>query len=119
MEHDADGDISCNWCSWNNLQRTVEWTGRLGNMRTSGDHPNNCISKIVKTTMLEVTCCNSNFCEKLSVYADEKKISQILTIILKPDNDDIHGFWLKKITLVRDRLAIEMNRRLKETNIPE
>ena len=33
--------------------------------------------------------------------------------------DSIHGFWFKKFTSIRDRLATEMNRCIQETEIPE
>ena len=46
MEHDSDGDTSCNWCTWNNPQRIDKGTGRLGNKRISGDHPDYSIIKI-------------------------------------------------------------------------
>ena len=39
VEHEGDSDTNCNWCTWNNPQRLGKWTGRLGNKRTSGDHP--------------------------------------------------------------------------------
>ena len=36
-----------------------------------------------------------------------------------PGYDDIHGFWFEKFIPIYDRLAIEMNRYLEETDIPE
>ena len=35
------------------------------------------------------------------------------------DFDGIHRFWFKKFTSIHDRLAIEINRCLQETDIPE
>ena len=29
MERESNGDTNCNWCAWNNLQRTGKGTGRL------------------------------------------------------------------------------------------
>ena len=46
MEHEGDSDTTCNWCTWNNLQKTDKETGRLENKRTSRDHPNYSIIKI-------------------------------------------------------------------------
>ena len=46
MEHEADGDTSCNWRALNNLQRIGKETGRVGNKRTSGDNSNYRIIKI-------------------------------------------------------------------------
>ena len=40
VEHESDGDINCNWCSWYSHQRIDTRTGGFGNKRTSGDHPN-------------------------------------------------------------------------------
>ena len=37
-EHGDDSDATCNLCTWNNPQKTVKETGRLGNKRTSRDH---------------------------------------------------------------------------------
>ena len=50
MEHQGDGDINCNWCTWNNPQRIDKGTGRLGKKRTSGDHPDYSIIKIGQNT---------------------------------------------------------------------
>ena len=46
MEHEGDCDTSCNWCTWNNSQRIDKGTKRLGNKRTSEDHPDYNIIKI-------------------------------------------------------------------------
>ena len=46
MEHENDGDTICNCPTWDNIQRIDKWTARLGNKRTSGDHPHNSITKI-------------------------------------------------------------------------
>ena len=46
MGHVGDGDISCNWSAWNDPQRLSKGTRRLGNKRTSGDHPGSNIIKI-------------------------------------------------------------------------
>ena len=46
MENEGDSDTNCNWCTWNNPQRTGKGTGRLGNKRTHIDHPNYSIIKI-------------------------------------------------------------------------
>ena len=37
MQHEGDSHINCNLCTCNNPQRIGKRTGRLGNMRTSGD----------------------------------------------------------------------------------
>ena len=29
MEHEDDSDTNCNWCTWNNTQRSNKGTGRL------------------------------------------------------------------------------------------
>ena len=36
-----------------------------------------------------------------------------------PDHDGIHGFWFKKFISIHDRLALEMNRCLQESHVPE
>ena len=40
MEHKSDGDTPCTWYSH---QRIDKGTGGLGNMKTSGDNPNDSI----------------------------------------------------------------------------
>ena len=46
MEHEGDGNTNCNWCARNNPQRIGKGIGRIGNKRTSRDHPNYSIIKI-------------------------------------------------------------------------
>ena len=46
MEQEGDIDTNCNWGAGNNLQRNGKATGRLGNKRTSRDHPDYSIIKI-------------------------------------------------------------------------
>ena len=50
MEHESDGDTICNWCSWNNPQRTNKGTKRQRNQRTNRDHPVYSITKIGQHT---------------------------------------------------------------------
>ena len=50
MEHESDGDTNCNWYARYIHQRTDKGTGRLGNKRTSRDHPNDSIIKIGQHT---------------------------------------------------------------------
>ena len=45
MEHESDGDTSCNWYARYSHQRTDKGTGGFGNKRTCGDHPNDIIVK--------------------------------------------------------------------------
>ena len=49
MEHESGGDTNYNWSTWNNPVKIVKGTGRLGNKKTSGDHPHYNI-KIGKNT---------------------------------------------------------------------
>ena len=50
MEQEGEGDTNCNWCARNNPKRIRKRTGRIGNERTSGDHPNYCTIKIGQNT---------------------------------------------------------------------
>ena len=50
MEHEVDGVANCNWCDRNDLQRLVTGAERVGNRRTSGDHPNYSIVEICLNT---------------------------------------------------------------------
>ena len=49
-EPGGDGDANYNWCTWNNPQRLVKGTGRLGNKSTSGDHSDYNIINIGQNT---------------------------------------------------------------------
>ena len=49
MEQEGDDDTSSNWCTWNDLQRIGKGGGRVGNKRSSKDHPEYSI-KIGQTT---------------------------------------------------------------------
>ena len=50
MDHEGDGDTSCNWCTWNNPQRIDKGTRRHRNQRTSRDHRDYRIIKIGQNT---------------------------------------------------------------------
>ena len=52
--HESDGDTSYDWCSWYSHQKSGTRTGRLGNKRTNGDHPNYSIIKIGQNTFKNV-----------------------------------------------------------------
>ena len=46
LKKTKEHDTKCNWCSWYSHLRIGTRTGRFGNKRTSGDHPNHSILKI-------------------------------------------------------------------------
>ena len=46
MDHDGDGNTSCNWRAQYSHQRIGRGIGRLENKRTSGDDQNNSIAEI-------------------------------------------------------------------------
>ena len=48
MEHESDGDTSCNWCTRHSHQRISTRTGGLGNK--SGDHSNYSVAEICQNT---------------------------------------------------------------------
>ena len=50
MEHESEGDTSCNWRTRNGPRRLGKETGRAGNRRTCFDHPNYSINKISQNT---------------------------------------------------------------------
>ena len=50
MSYKRDGNSNCNWCARYSHQRIGTGTGGLGNKRTSGNHPNNSITKISQNT---------------------------------------------------------------------
>ena len=50
MEHEGDGDINSNPCTWNNTQRIVKETGWLGSEWKCGDRPEYRIIKIGQNT---------------------------------------------------------------------
>ena len=50
MEHEEDGYTSYKWGTWNNSQRIDKRSRRLGNKRTSGDHPDDGLIEIGQNT---------------------------------------------------------------------
>ena len=50
MKHESNADTNCGWCTLNNPHRNGKGTEGLGNKRTSGDHPDNRIIKIIQNT---------------------------------------------------------------------
>ena len=49
------------------------------------------------------------------VQATHKKLANWKT----PGVDGIHGFWLKKLTSIHNRLATEINKCIQKTDIPK
>ena len=45
-----DGDTNCKWYPKNDIQKVGKGEGRVGNRRTSGDHPNYNITEIGQNT---------------------------------------------------------------------
>ena len=66
------------WCSWNNPQRNDKETGRLGNERPNGDHPDYDIIMITQNTekRLKETCCHSNSRKKPSANTGVKTLKE-------------------------------------------
>ena len=68
IEQESVYDTHCNWQARNNPQGIGRGTGKLGNKKTKGDHPDNSIIIIGQNTekspgdlrRLEETCCHSN-----------------------------------------------------------
>ena len=46
VEHESDDYTCCNWCSLYSHKGINEGIRGLGNKRTSGEHPNDCIIDI-------------------------------------------------------------------------
>ena len=90
MEREGDSATNCNWYTRNNPQSISKRTGRLGNKRSSKDHPDYSIVKISQNIKKspkrhEETCCHSNSRGKLSANAGVKNYhrSKIIIIIDK------------------------------------
>ena len=50
MEHKANGDTNCDWCTWNDPQRLGKRAGGVGNRRTRGDNQNYCFVEVGQNT---------------------------------------------------------------------
>ena len=50
VEHESNDYTNYNRCSWYNHRRIIKGTGRLGNKKTNGDHPNYSIIEIGQNT---------------------------------------------------------------------
>ena len=80
-KHKGDGDTYCGWSTWHNPQRIGKGTRRLGNKRTSTDHPDYSIIKTGQNT--EKTWCHSNSSEKPPANVDMKNSQRSKIIIIK------------------------------------
>ena len=49
-DHESDSDTNCNWYAQYSHKKICTGTGKLGNKRTSGDHPNYSIVEIGQNT---------------------------------------------------------------------
>ena len=79
MKHVGDGDINCNWCAWNDPQGLCKEAGRVGNERSSRNHPNYSLVKICKNTEkspedLQRLAVAQTSVEKPSANADVKNL---------------------------------------------
>ena len=93
MEHEDDGDTSCNLNTRYSHKRIDKGTGRLGNKRASGDCSNDNIIKISQNTekspgdlrRLKETCYHPNTGGKPSANAGVKNSqkSKIMLILSK------------------------------------
>ena len=54
IEHKSDDDTNCNCCALYSHQTTGTGTGKLGNMMTSGDHPDYTIIKIYWILIIKI-----------------------------------------------------------------
>ena len=61
-----DGDTNCGWFIWDNPQRTGKETGRLGNKRTSKNHPDYSNIKIGQNTLKEFWKLEESYCHSSS-----------------------------------------------------
>ena len=50
MEHEGDGDTSCDWYTWNDTQKLIKAGGGFRNQTTSRNPPDNSIVGIVQNT---------------------------------------------------------------------
>ena len=93
MEREGDGDITCDWCTWDNPKRIGKGTRRFENQRTSGDHPDYSIIKIGQNTekspgnlrrlAVPQTPLKNN---QLMLVGKPRKENKIITIISKVGN---------------------------------
>ena len=77
LEYYCDGDTSCNWCTWNDLQKLSKRVGGVGNRRASGDHLNQRgwgrLEYGEYSCRTADTCCPLHSNEKPSAYSGVKK----------------------------------------------
>ena len=50
VEHEGDGDTTCNRCTWNDPQRLGKKAGRIGNRKTNRNHTNYSTVEIGQNT---------------------------------------------------------------------
>ena len=56
---------------------------------------------------------------KAEIHIDLLKTTQKISNWKTPGHDGIHGFWFKKFSFIHDILALEMNRCLHRSQVPE
>ena len=78
-----DSDTNYSWCVRNNLQRIDNGTGRLGNKRTSKNHPNcNIINRIQRVFETWGDLCLSKSSGQLSANAVVKKSLGVIIMMI-------------------------------------
>ena len=85
MEHESDGDTNPNRCTRYCHQSIIKGTGKLGNNRTSGDHPNYCVIEIGQNTEK-----SSENLRRLAITQTPVKDHQLKLVwkTLKEENDN-------------------------------
>ena len=109
MERECDGDIICFWFSHQSIDTA---TGRLGNMRMSGNHPNIItIGQNTESWRLDETYCHSDSLEKPSANAGVKKSqkSKIIKII---------EIQMHQLTMARIPDLVLVNKKQRTCKIP-
>ena len=86
MEHEGDGDINFNLCTWNDPQKFSKRSRGVRNQRTSWDNPNYSIVEARSDYWEEswwpgVNCCHSNTSNRPSANADVKNVLGVIYTI--------------------------------------
>ena len=79
MEHEGDGDTSCNWRTWNDPQKLSK---RVEQSKIGGRDKIIQITALLSSWRPEETCCHSNSSGKPSAKADVKNSRGIIIIII-------------------------------------
>ena len=101
MKHECDDDTNCNWSACNDPQSFQKRAGRVGNQRTSRDHPNYSIVDIGWNTEKNPAVTLVNDYKLMLVWKTRKEL--IITKVIEEDTIKLTEIFKKEKKRVSQR----------------